>query len=236
MNRNKQYFAESNAFTRERFSGVDGFNNFSEDVEFAGGYEAAGVNQHQYNAKTSRPYEIQVANANLAATTAVLFGAHANRTAANFGNAVGITITSSTGGISYAQMLASSENKPFEVGMTYIQVVSGSNAALTASWSLTTGNSDGEQNTVPLTPKKNPMQNQADVLEFYNTFKLNGYCQISVILPASTVVNYSFYPSATVDPGRKLGNMAETREYAAPKISKPETLSLSPAALAALRG
>lgn len=236
MNKNSKYFAESNAFVREKFSGVDGFNNFSEEEVNFSGYEAAGVNMHQYNSKTSMPYEVEVANANLVATQALVFGSFSNRTAANNGNVAGITVTSVTPGISYNQMLASSEAKNFEVGMTYIQAVSGSNAVITSTWSLTTGDSAGEQNTRPLTPKKDPRQNQADVLEFYNTFKINGYCQIAVIIPASTTVRYSFYPSATVDAGRKLGNVPETREYAKPMISKPDTLALSPAALAALRG
>jgi hypothetical protein len=237
MKNNKKYFGEATAFVREKFSGVDGFNNFSEDeLNFSNDYEAAGVNLHQYNSKTSMPYEIEVTNANLVTTQALIFGSFTNRTAANFGNVAGITIVSVTPNVSYVQMLASSEAKNFECGMTYIQAVSGSNAVVTATWSLTTGESAGEQTTRPLTPKLNPMQNLANVLEFYNTFKINGYCQIGVNIPASTVVRYSFYPSATVDPGRKLGNVPETREYAGPSISKPGQITLSPAALAALRG
>lgn len=232
--KNKSYFIEAQAFANERFSGVDGFDNMTDSMNFSDDVNAAGVNMHQYNAKTSQPYEVEVANANLVATTCTIFNSYANRFAANFGNPVGITITSATPGVAYGDLLAQSEHKNFECGMTYIEVVAGSTAGITATWLLTTKDASGPGSFDTLRPKKDPRQQQNDVLEFYHTFKINGYTNIQIPIPASTTIRYSFYPSATVDPGRKLGNVNDVRDYKGPKISQPQPITLSKSAAAAL--
>lgn len=234
-NVNKTILAESRAFANERFSGIDGFDNFSDSYNFADD-NASGVNMTQYNSKTSEPYEIQVANANTVATAATIFNSYVNRTASNFGNVSGITITSAVAGFTYGALLAQLEHKNVEIGKIYIQVITGSNSAVTATIGLTTADSSAESTTRQLRPKKSPLNNQADVLEFECSFKINGYTNLAVTIPASTTVEYSFYPSATVDSGRKLGNVHEIKDYKGPVITPKPTLSLSPAAIAQLRG
>ena len=231
-----KHIAQARAFANERFSGIDGFDNFSDAYQFNGDMNAAGVNMHQYNAKTSMPYEFTVANGNTTATACTLFNSYVNRTAANFGNAVGITITSTLSNVTYAGLLAQSEHKNFECGMIYIEVTTGSNSGVTAAINLTQLDATNESTTKTLLPKINPMQQQANVLEFYHTFKINGYTNLAITIPASTTVKYSFYASATVDPGRKLGNVSEIKDYSAPQISKPSQVVITPAAAAALRG
>lgn len=120
--------------------------------------------------------------------------------------------------------------------MIYIEVTTGSNSGVTAAINLTQLDATNESTTKTLLPKINPMQQQANVLEFYNTFKINGYTNLVITIPASTTIKYSFYASATVDPGRKLGNVAEIKDYKGPQISKPQQVVISPAAAAALRG
>jgi hypothetical protein len=118
--------------------------------------------------------------------------------------------------------------------MTYIEVVSGSTAAITATWLLTTKDASGPGSFDTLRPKKDPRQQQNDVLEFYHTFKINGYTNIQITIPASTTVRYSFYPSATVDPGRKLGNVNDVRDYKGPNISQPNKIQVTSTAAKAL--
>lgn len=233
---NSQYIAQSRAFANERFSGVDGFDNFSDSYNFSTDMNAAGVNMHQYNSATSKPYEFTVANANTTATACTLFNSYVNRTASNFGNAVGITITSTLSNVTYAGLLAQTEHKNFECGLIYIEVTAGSNSGVTAAINLTQLDANNDSNTQTLLPKLNPMQQQAQVLEFYHTFKINGYTNLVITIPASTTIKYSFYASATVDPGRKLGNVHEVRDYKGPQISKPSQVVVTPAAAAALRG
>mgnify|MGYP000405592730 FL=1 len=152
-----RYFAEAKHIATERFNNVDGFNNFANGFSYADG--GAGANVMRYQPTDSAPYEIEVANANTTATSVNIFNSYVNRTANNQGNAAGITITSAIDGVTYVGLLAQSESKNFECGMTYIQVVTGSAAALTATWSLTTKNADGNFETKTLSPKKSPMPN-----------------------------------------------------------------------------
>jgi hypothetical protein len=236
MNKNSKYFQEASHLVNERFAGVDGFDNVGGNFRYATGVETAGVNMNQYNPVTSAPYELTVTNANTAATDVKMFDSYNARTAANFDNVAGITITSAVPNVTYGALLAQTEHKNFECGMTYIQVVSGSNAALTATWALTTKDANGDANVSTKTPKKSPMQQQADVLEFYNTFKINGYTKIELEMPASTAVTYSFYPSATVDNGRSLGNVSNVIDYKAPMISQPQVITVAPGVANALRG
>lgn len=239
MKTNRKYFREALASASERFSNfagdeLGGLGGFA-GGNFAGNdLNAAGVNVHQYNAKTSAPYEVLVQNTTGGALTAQIFGSDNNRTAANFGNPVGITITSATPNINYLQQLAASENANFEIGMTYIQVVAGSTAVLTATWNLTYLNQDGELVSKPLVVKKSPNQFQNDVLEYYFTFPLGGLTSIAISIPANTTVQYSFYPSATVNPGRQIINAPQVREYAKPTISQPVPMTISPKALNAI--
>ncbi len=234
--KNSQHISQARAFANERFSGIDGFDNFSDSYNFSDDLNAAGVNMHQYNAKTSMPYEFTVANSNTTATSVSLFNSYVNRTAANQGAPAGVVIASTLSNVTYAGLLAQSEHKNFECGMIYIEVTTGSNSGVTAAINLTQLDATNESNTKTLLPKINPMQQQANVLEFYNTFKINGYTNLVIVIPASTTVKYSFYASATVDPGRKLGNVAEIKDYKGPQISKPQQVVISPAAAAALRG
>lgn len=231
-----RYFAEAKSIAGERFANVDGFNNFANGFSYADGAAGAGSNVMRYSPTDSSPYEITVTNANTTATAVTIFNSYVNRTAGNNGNVSGITIASAVDGVSYTGLLAQSESKNFECGMTYIQVVSGSNAALTATWSLTTKNADGNFETKTLSPKKSPMQQQADVLEYERTFKIDGYTNIVLTLPASTSVTYSYYPSATVALGRSLGNNPVMLDYTRPNITPATQMDLSSSAIAALRG
>lgn len=230
---NTRYFMEAKHLANERFAGVDGFNNFG-GFKYADGGMGSPVERFQ--PQESAPYEFEVANANTTSTSITMWNSFKARTASNFNNVSGITITSSISGVDYGDMLASSESKNFECGMTYIQVVSGSNSALTAIWSLVTKNIDGNFETKTLSPKKSPMQQQSDVLEYARVFKIDGFTGITLVLPASTTVKYSFYPSATTALGRTLGNVPVMLDYGKPTITPPTEMVFSPAMLSAMRG
>ncbi len=232
--KNNKYFSEAQHLANERFSGVDGFDNFAGAANYMN-VESGGMNVQNYSPATSTPYEFTVTNANTTATAVKMFDSYNARTAANFDNVAGITIASAVTGVTYGALLAQTESKNFECGMTYISVVSGSNSAITATWSLTTKDASGAATTTPKTPKLNPMQNLANVLEFYNTFKIDGYTKIELTMPASTAVTYSFYPSKTTALGRELGGVSTQLDYKAPMIQNPQVVTLAPSVAAALR-
>ncbi len=143
---------------------------------------------------TAQPYEITVTNQNSTATAVKLFDSYNARTSANFDNQMGITITSSVPGVTYGALLAQSESKSFTVGMMYIEVVSGSNSAATATMRAVTRDANGASTTRPIQPRFNPFQQLPNIAEHYQTFIINGYTSIELIMPANTSVRYSFYP------------------------------------------
>lgn len=230
---NSRYFIEAQRVANTRYNGVDGFNNFSNGFKYADG-SAAAANVQRFSPTDSAPYEFQVANSNTTATSFTMFNSYKARTASNYGNVSGITITSAITGVTYDELLAQSESKNFECGMTYMQVVTGSNSAMTATWSLVTKNADGNFTTASISPKKSPMQQQSDVLEFPRVFKIDGYTGITLTMPASTTVQYSFYPSATAAIGRSLGNVPVVLDYGKPTITPPTEMTLSPQAMSAI--
>lgn len=227
----KEYLQEAKNFQMEKFHNADGWDYASGELLNAD----SGVMAHKYNVDTSQPYVVRVDNTNLVATTAFVLGAYTARTAANFNNPAGVNITSGMPNVTYAEFLAQMEHKNFKAGMIYIQAISGSNAVITATLSLTTKDADGNAVTGSLLPKKDPNQQQTDVLEYYHMFNVNGFTSWTVSIPASTIVEYTIYPVTTVDDGRALINPANVvRSYGAPKIGKSVSLNLSPSAIAAL--
>ncbi len=238
MKTNSKYFALAGAFVKEKFAGVDGFDSATGNW----GYEAAGApganaqNLQNYNSSTSRPYIIQIANANLVDTDITLWNSFSNRGIANNGNPAGITISSGMPGVTYAEMLAESETKNFQCGMVYMKVLAGSNGILDAAITLTTGASTGQKSTDPLTPDLDPNQTLTNVLVFYCDFKINGFTNWVVTMPPSTTVRYKFYNTTTVDAGRALSNNPAVKGYVAPQIGKPFQITMSPKMQAALKG
>jgi hypothetical protein len=178
-NSNKKYFNEAQHLSNGRFLGVDGFNNFASNYRNADG----GGSVQTFTPDTSSPYEFTVANGNTAATSVTLFNAYSARTASNNGAPTGVTFAAVASNVTYTQILAQTESKNFECGKTYIEIITGSSAGLTATWSLTTGDASGNFQTVVKTPKLNPNQQITTVLEFDNTFRIDGFTSIVLTIP-----------------------------------------------------
>lgn len=227
---NFKYFSEAQHLANGRFLGIDGFDNFASNYRRADGGTNGAV--QNFDVSTSSPYEFTVANANTSSTSVTLFNSYAARTASGNGAPSGITFAAVAANVTYTQILAQTESKNFECGMTYIEIVTGSNAGLTATWSLTTGDASGNFQTVVKTPKINPMQNILTSLTFENTFRIDGFTSIVLTIPASTTIKYSFYPSATAALGRVLSTGNIVRDYSAPMITPPQQIQMSPSAMA----
>lgn len=240
-NNNRRYFEQAIAHNDGGWVNADGFDNFTDDMNFVGDSEALnaagdGSMPQKRGAPTTQPYILQVANANAVATQFTLFNSYNNRTAANQGNPAGVTVTYSIAGISYVQLLGQLEHKNFQVGFIYMQVIAGSLGGVTIPLSLVTGDANGESNTKILSPVYDSYQQLNNVLEYYYTFNVNGFTNLTGLMPANTTVQYYFYPQSTVDTGRTLSNNAVVRDYAGPKIGKQQTtvLKVTPSVAAAL--
>lgn len=228
-----KYFAEAEEFANERFSNADAFEEFVDDYsDDMGDYSMANGMNAGKPVKTSQPYIINVANANAVTTPAVILGSYTNRTAANFGNVAGITVTSGLTNITYGELLAQTEHKPFENGIIYIE--STNTAQVTQTIALTHQDANGNTATKTIVPKLDPNQQIATVLEWYYSFPVDGFTSLTMNVLATTTVTYSLYPAATVDTVRSLRNTSQVRDYRGPKIGKPVVTTLTASAAKAL--
>jgi hypothetical protein len=231
MSKLSKYFREAEEVVTEKFHNADGWDN-------AGGEELinadGGSNAHKNGVTTSDPYVVRVANANLVDTNATLFGSWDNRTAANFGNPAGITITC-TNGISYGFLLGMTEDKAFKIGKIYIEAITGSNSVVTAVLSTVTKDGNGNIDTRPKYPKKDPNQQQAGLLEFYSSWNINGGVSWTVTIPASTTVEYTIYPMETINVARALNGGSPKANYADAPIGKAQRIIMSPAMIKAIK-
>lgn len=229
--KNSKYFREAEEVVAEQFHNADGWDN-------AGGEELinadGGSTAHKNGVTTSDPYVVRVANANLVDTNATLFGSWDNRTAANFGNPAGITITC-TNGISYGFLLGMTEDKAFKIGKIYIEAITGSNSVVTAVLSTVTKDGNGNIDTRPKYPKKDPNQQQAGLLEFYSSWNINGGVSWTVTIPASTTVEYTIYPMDTINVARALNGGSPKASYADAPIGKAQRIIMSPAMIKAIK-
>lgn len=229
MNPNQAYFNAAQEWANEDFNGMDAFEDFTDD--FSDGHYN-NVNGAVKPAKTSQPYIVTVQNNNAVATPAIIFDAYVNRTAANFGNVAGITLTSGFGNVPYGALLAQSENKSFEVGIIYIE--STNTAQVTQTIAVTHTDANANEASKTIVPKIDPNQQQTGVLEWYYKFPIDGYTALTINILPQTIVTYTFYPAETIDLSRGLRDNNLVRGYAGPKIGKPVNMNLSRQAVDAL--
>lgn len=112
----------------------------------------------------------------------VIYGSLLNRAAFNynlpFGSAtVGVFATSLTPGITYQQLLANSENKPFKVGRTLI--ISSSPGQLDTNITITHSTDNGDMLKHVVVPTLDPFQSQTDrILDGYE-YLMDGFGSIT---------------------------------------------------------
>jgi len=232
MKNSSKYFQEAQEVVHENFHNADGGWDQADGGELINA--DGGSTAHKNGVTTSDPYVIRVANANAADTNATVFGSWDNRNAANFGNPAGITITC-TNGITYGFLLGMTENKVFKIGKIYIEAITGSNSVVTAVLSTVTKDGNGNIDTRPKYPKKDPNQQQAGLLEFYSTLNINGGVSWTVTIPALTTVEYTIYPMNTVNIARALNGGAPMAGYADAPIGKAQRIIMSPSMIKAIQ-
>lgn len=199
-----------------------GYNNFIQQPAFynqTGGAPAAPSQE----VKPSLPYSIIVSSASGASVQNFdIFGAseYLNNPNVTFdanGNLVNgsVTIISNTTNITYRDLLYQSITANFSVGEVYIQ--SDTTAQITQPYTIFTKDGSGVRIQVPIKPKKDPYQNQNDVLINNTVFRMDAMTKItfSQILP-NAVIYIDLYPQDNVDQGRLLSGQNPTRFYGNP--------------------
>lgn len=199
-----------------------GYNNFIQQPAFYNQTGAAAPAAMQ-EVRPSLPYSIIVSSASGSSVQNFdIFGAseylnNPNVTFDSNGSLVvgNVTIMSNTTNISYRDLLYQSITANFSVGEVYIQ--SDTTAQITQPYTIFTKDGSGVRIQIPIKPKKDPYQNQNDVLINNTVFRMDSMTKItfSQILP-NAVIYIDLYPQDNVDQGRLLSGQNPTRNYGNP--------------------
>lgn len=228
MNTAQQYIRRARSFNSRRYHNfIDdagrGYNNFIQQPAFYNQTGQAMPASVAQEVKPSLPYSIIVSSASGASVQNFdIFGAseylnNPNVTFDTNGNLVNgsLTILSNTTNISYRDLLYQSITANFSVGEVYIQ--SDTTAQITQPYTIFTKDGSGVRIQIPIKPKKDPYQNQNDVLINNTVFRMDAMTKItfSQILP-NAVIYIDLYPQDNVDQGRLLSGQNPTRFYGNP--------------------
>lgn len=135
-----------------------------------------------------------------------------------------ITIASATPGITYRDLLYQTLTQVFSVGSTYLSC-SNVTAQILQAYTVTTRDSNGTQYSVPIKPKKDPNQNQNDVIYDTTVYRIDGFTALTFanILP-NAVLSIDWYPQDNVNPGRMLSGQNPGRSYGSPGIVRSQVV------------
>lgn len=217
MFNNKSYFTNAMNNAYERFSNADGFAD--DGLAFSGELYAEGpvAARPASAAPTSQPYIINIQNTTGAAVTATIFGAYTNLyNATNFGNSAAIVLSSGVTNITYQEIVAQSQSKPFECGLIYLE--STNTSQVTQALTITHKDANGMQISNPVIPSKDPYQNLDTVLAVRYKFKMDGFASIAVSILANSTLTLKIFPSEIADVGRIITTDSATRTFSSPRI------------------
>lgn len=218
MNGNQKYFEQASAFANENFSNYDGWgNNFVDEYNYADGSQGASAQ----TALSSLPYIINILNTSTTDQTNVTIlnaNTAGNASAPAFGNNVAIQITMDNGGITYAEFLQDIKSRPFKIGMMYLQ--SSNTSQIFKQLTITSRESNGLLNQLPVTPNLDPYQQQNTVTIINYMFSVNAYTSITTTILASALLTIKMFPAEVVDLSRSLDDRTVSKAYAKPGLSQ----------------
>jgi hypothetical protein len=171
----------------------------------------------------SQPYIITISNASASAVNNFdVLGAYTylGNTFTNGSLTIsGITISSAISNVNYQQFLYQSMNQPFSVGLTYIELVSGSSSQITQTFTLNTQDANGNQLLRTIVPTIDPYQQQSTIVAVKQLYSIDGFTKITFTqILASVVFRVHFYPSTNVNLASGLQGGAVTQQYGNPNI------------------
>jgi len=224
----EKYFNEVRNFANNDFNSFDGTFEFAdEDYGFADYDNADGLGG-TLNSPTSQPYIVNVANTTgTAINNVTILGAFSfiGTSAPSYGNTSGISITMGIANITYTEFLYQSMNKPFTVGLTYLQSATASQVLETIT--VTQKDVNGNVASKVLTPTIDPYQYQTDKVAFKFEYRIDGFTNLTIssILANATMKIY-FYPSETVSVSRALAGRKAIQDYNNPRVVNGNVITL----------
>lgn len=224
----KSFFDSAREAANENFYNMDGFDDEFDFVDDEFDNAAGGVG----GASVSQPYIVRLVNTTTADVSDVtMFGAY--NAIASAGTQTGVTKSIAISGLTYTELLYQSMNKPFVVGLTYID--STNTAQLTQTVSVTQKDINGNQAIRVLTPTIDPYQQQTTKVAFKYQYKIDGFTTLTLsTLKGSATADFYFYPAETVSTARALSGRRAVRGYRGPGIEKKQQVVLGGKARRAL--
>lgn len=214
----QNYFDEARDIANESFYNYDGFDDDFDfvDDEFSG----ADGDMMGGGASTSQPYIVRLTNGtSVDVANVTMFGAYSN--IATGGTQTNVTKTIAISGLTYTELLYQSMNKPFVVGLTYLD--STTTSQLTETVTVTQKDINGNQAIRVLTPTVDPYQFQNTKVAFKYQYKIDGFTTLTLAaLKGSAVVDFYYYPAETVSTSRALSGRRAVRGYKGPGIEKKQ--------------
>ena len=211
----------------EAMSGFDSYDSFEGDMSYFDNDDMSYFDNDDMSYATgapnassaiSDPYVIQYVNTTAGNLTAVIFGYNDYFGTANFGSAVGITVTNLQGG-TYSRLLAQSNNKFFKIGKWRFQ--SATSAQLQETLSITHVDANGKTYTTPLNLSimRDAYQQQADIIDVSKSVTIDGNTEISFTLVANATLTISMFPVAVVSGKAELNGGVALNRARAPRLS-----------------
>jgi hypothetical protein len=241
----RNYFAQAQDEANENFFNYDGYDedfNFADDDSYSGfdGEDDAFsmATGESESAPTSQPYIVNVKNTNTVSGFPVtILGAYTTLafTSPNYQNNGAISITMGISGVTYGEFLYQSMNKPFVVGLTYLQSSTANQVLETLT--LIQKDVNGNESQKTLVPTIDPYQQQSTIIAVKFSYKIDGFTAvvISSVL-ASTTAKIYFYPAETSTIARTLTGQRAVSGYGNPNIIKSDKVVLSPKVAKLLSG
>ena len=219
MNTNFNYFADAYDYANNNYSNANGgWDNFTDQYNYM---DNAGVSApSNASPSNSLPYVFSIANSTASNVTGVvILGANINTVGAtNNGNAAAITITYSSGSVTYAQFLENLKSNPFKVGKMHLYSTNASQPFQTLTFTQPEPN--GASRTWPMVPQLDPLQNLNNVTILSYQFSVNAMTLITTTILASATLVMSLYPMEEMNVARGLDGRDVAKMYGAPRLSQ----------------
>jgi hypothetical protein len=116
-------------------------------------------------------------------------------------------------------------NQPFQVGLTYIESVSGTSAQITTPITLNTQDANGNQMLRTIIPVIDPYQQQSTIVAIKQLYAIDGFTKLTFasIFPTVTF-RVHFYPATNINLASGLAGAPVAQSYTNPMISGVPTV------------
>jgi hypothetical protein len=141
----------------------------------------------------SQPYIIKIENKTKKEQRVTIYGSNQNRHLSNFGAPKGVAVTSWLPGVTYGQILAQSETKPFRT--EFLRVSSVNTQAINNPITVSYKDANGTMYRAPVIPLLDPYQQQSTIVDIRKTVTVDGSTDFTLDIPKKTTVHIYVYPS-----------------------------------------